>query len=249
VTLEIQVTSAGEPVIAAGPIDLPILSENGDSIVFSADNLPDLAGQSEFLFGGTVTVSTNIYAGGKRLSPNLSIDNTAAGDLEFTIRLSWSTLHAGGVNWNTAAAWQRETSGVLFSLPESSMWTVRLDDQVVGTLYDDPSGLAGAGPASLTTDPINGADGPIEADMTVDLGFLLSPGTASAVVGTMLVTPCQSCLADSNCDGVINLEDLLALLGRWGTSDPLFDLAPDGGDGQVDINDMLELLTLWGPCR
>jgi hypothetical protein len=49
-------------------------------------------------------------------------------------------------------------------------------------------------------------------------------------------------------DGTVNVEDFLALLGAWGSSDPTYDIAPDGGDGIVDIQDFLALLAAWGPC-
>ncbi|MHC5024670.1 MAG: hypothetical protein ACYTGG_12320 [Planctomycetota bacterium] len=62
------------------------------------------------------------------------------------------------------------------------------------------------------------------------------------------VTPLPACASDTNDDGVVNVVDLLALLAAWGGSDPLFDIAPDGGDGVVDILDLLELLADWGPC-
>jgi subtilisin family serine protease len=56
------------------------------------------------------------------------------------------------------------------------------------------------------------------------------------------------CSADFNDDGTVNVEDFLDLLGAWGSSDPAYDIAPDGGDGIVDIRDFLALLAAWGPC-
>jgi subtilisin family serine protease len=56
------------------------------------------------------------------------------------------------------------------------------------------------------------------------------------------------CIADFNDDGTVNVEDFLELLGAWGSSDPAYDIAPDGGDGIVDIQDFLALLAAWGPC-
>jgi hypothetical protein len=34
----------------------------------------------------------------------------------------------------------------------------------------------------------------------------------------------------------------------WGTADPLYDIAPPPGDGIVGIQDFLALLGSWGPC-
>jgi hypothetical protein len=60
----------------------------------------------------------------------------------------------------------------------------------------------------------------------------------------------QPCLADVvGDDGVVDINDLLGLLGAWGTGDPAFDIAPAGApDGFVDIKDLLTLLAAWGPC-
>jgi hypothetical protein len=56
----------------------------------------------------------------------------------------------------------------------------------------------------------------------------------------------EFCEGDTNGDGVVNTEDLLALLGVWGTDPggpPDFD-----GDGNVGTSDLLILLGNWGQC-
>ncbi len=53
--------------------------------------------------------------------------------------------------------------------------------------------------------------------------------------------PCPWDCADG--DGVVGINDLLALLADWGGSQCDFD-----GDGGTDIDDFLELLANWGPC-
>jgi hypothetical protein len=61
------------------------------------------------------------------------------------------------------------------------------------------------------------------------------------------IDPCAADVAGN--DGVIDINDLLALLGAWGTGDPVFDIAPAGApDGVVNIQDLLTLLAAWGPC-
>lgn len=59
-----------------------------------------------------------------------------------------------------------------------------------------------------------------------------------------------SCPGDvaSPADGQVNVTDLLAMLSAWGSSDPQFDIAPEGGDGIVGIQDLLLLLSAWGAC-
>ena len=55
------------------------------------------------------------------------------------------------------------------------------------------------------------------------------------------------CPADINGDHLVNVLDLLALLGAWG---PCGTQCPEdiNGDGVVDVLDLLDLLAAWGPC-
>ncbi len=53
-------------------------------------------------------------------------------------------------------------------------------------------------------------------------------------------------------DGIVDVNDLLLLLGQWDTAGPEGDITGPGigspPDGIVDVNDLLLLLGLWGPC-
>ena len=55
------------------------------------------------------------------------------------------------------------------------------------------------------------------------------------------------CLGDSNLDGKIDIDDLLKLLGYWGTCSDCPDVDLNGDD-KVDIEDLLILLATWGDC-
>ncbi|MCH2146981.1 MAG: hypothetical protein MK073_04105 [Phycisphaerales bacterium] len=55
----------------------------------------------------------------------------------------------------------------------------------------------------------------------------------------------SDCPADVTGDGEVNVNDLLAVIGGWGGSDPVFDI---DGDGVVAVNDILVLIGAWGPC-
>jgi hypothetical protein len=54
------------------------------------------------------------------------------------------------------------------------------------------------------------------------------------------------CPADVNQDGVVDVNDILALVGAWGSSGPLGDI---NDDGTVNIEDLLILIAAWGPCE
>jgi hypothetical protein len=48
-----------------------------------------------------------------------------------------------------------------------------------------------------------------------------------------------------NGDGVVSVNDVLALLAAWGQSGVPEDV---DGDGVVGVTDFLEILANWGPC-
>ena len=50
-------------------------------------------------------------------------------------------------------------------------------------------------------------------------------------------------LGDIQMNGLINIDDLLLIIGSWGTAD--YDL---NGDSVVSIDDLLIVIENWGPC-
>jgi len=55
----------------------------------------------------------------------------------------------------------------------------------------------------------------------------------------------DSCPADcANDDGIVDVEDILALLGQFGTSGS----CDADGSGVIDVGDILELIASYGPC-
>ncbi len=64
--------------------------------------------------------------------------------------------------------------------------------------------------------------------------------------GTLFSEDCESCVGDINLDGVINVDDVLALIAAWGTDDEAADV---NGDGVVDTDDLLAVIGTWGPCE
>jgi len=54
------------------------------------------------------------------------------------------------------------------------------------------------------------------------------------------------CPADITGDAVVNVSDLLALIGEWGACSGCSEDIND--DNVVDVSDLLELISAWGPC-
>jgi hypothetical protein len=63
-------------------------------------------------------------------------------------------------------------------------------------------------------------------------------------VAVAWLLPEGACPCDLDGDGEVGVDDLLIVLGAWGTG-------PGGdctGDGATNVNDLLALLAAWGPC-
>jgi len=88
----------------------------------------------------------------------------------------------------------------------------------------------------------------------VDLSFFLSgpydwnlDGEATDADRLQLLAALAASRADVDGDGIVDITDLLAVLGSWGPCPPAGDCAPDlDCDGIVGIVDLLVLLNLWG---
>lgn len=58
-------------------------------------------------------------------------------------------------------------------------------------------------------------------------------------------SPCDK--GDLNCDGVVDITDLLLVLSHWGQCEDVSDCPADvDGNGIVDISDLMGVLSLWG---
>jgi hypothetical protein len=53
------------------------------------------------------------------------------------------------------------------------------------------------------------------------------------------------CPEDINNDGDVDVNDLVAVIVAWGTSDAAADV---NDDSIVDVNDLVAVITKWGPC-
>ncbi len=55
----------------------------------------------------------------------------------------------------------------------------------------------------------------------------------------------EPCEGDADGNGSVGVDDLLIVIGAWGSSDELADL---DGDGTVGVNDLLIVIANWGEC-
>jgi hypothetical protein len=99
--------------------------------------------------------------------------------------------------------------------------------------------------ATLTSD---GETYTLRIDVTIEDDLLPSnPGVVlTTVTGTLVATApvLASCIGDADGDGVININDLLAVLGEFG-SPPVLD-TDFNDNGIVDIDDLLAVLGTFG---
>jgi hypothetical protein len=90
-----------------------------------------------------------------------------------------------------------------------------------------------------------------------DDGILVICGIGNNVKAYDTPEPVE-CPADiapiPNGDGLVNVDDLLAVINAWGVCPPgapcPADIAPPpSGDGTVGVDDLIAVINAWGPCR
>jgi hypothetical protein len=80
------------------------------------------------------------------------------------------------------------------------------------------------------------------------MGEVIGPDAWNAALVYFEGSGYPACPLDYDGSNQVDVGDLLTMLGAWGSSDPTYDIAPDGGDGIVDLQDLLELLSQFGAC-
>jgi len=81
----------------------------------------------------------------------------------------------------------------------------------------------------------------------LDLSSSYTTGNPAVLIQGKVEVPQCPIPADLNCDGVVNVSDLLILLGDWGAcTEPDACPADLNDDGVVNVSDLLLLLSNWG---
>jgi len=70
-------------------------------------------------------------------------------------------------------------------------------------------------------------------------------GGAVDLNGNLIPDSCE-CLADINGDGVVNVADMLLVIGNWGAG--AGNIADVNFDGTVGVGDLLAVIAAWGNC-
>ena len=82
-----------------------------------------------------------------------------------------------------------------------------------------------------------------------DAGQIAASVTGGGFSGSALLTPVPPRPGDTNCDWLVNVTDLLAVINAWGPAPPQvpFEGSPDLNiDGNVNVQDLLAIITDWG---
>ena len=78
-------------------------------------------------------------------------------------------------------------------------------------------------------------------DVIIAMNFTVEP--KSIQIFPQIPNPIHFCPADITGDGVVNVSDLLTMIGGWGTPD--WDIT---GDGTTNVSDLLALIGAFGTC-
>ncbi len=95
--------------------------------------------------------------------------------------------------------------------------------------------------------------GTVTLSATAGETYLIRIGGHNGATGEAVIDiscdPVDLCIGDLNGDGVVDVSDLLILLGAWGEC-PRGEACPAdlNDDGTVDVSDLLILLGAWGAC-
>ena len=103
----------------------------------------------------------------------------------------------------------------------------------------------------LTAANVNGAFAQVNAPSGMQVVYTATSVTLQAAPGT----PCPADIAPGSGNGIVNVDDLLAVINSWGAcANPNAcpaDVAPFGppqGDDVVNVDDLLAVINAWGPC-
>ncbi|MDG2200846.1 MAG: DUF4397 domain-containing protein [Phycisphaerales bacterium] len=112
--------------------------------------------------------------------------------------------------------------------------------EVPGGIYDLEARVAGTDTVALSVPGVNVTGNRV---FTVVATGLLS-GTPS--LNALALLDAEACRTDVNGDAKTSVDDVLAVLTAWSTTDPWADL---NGSGTVEVMDLMAVIQSFGVCR
>jgi hypothetical protein len=220
-------------------LDLAVTNSDNRSVEIF-ENIAGTFSFSETLFVNPATRPDGVVAAD--LDGDTKADDLAVGVAVFLSGPAGfsgpSAYDTGGTNTSEVAAADLDCDGL------TDLVTSNSDSNNLSLLTNTGAGVfgpatleaAGTTPGDLDTSDFDG-DG--DADIAV-------ANRDSNDVSVLINQTCIPCPADIDGDGVVNVNDFLALLAAWGPNPG--HPADINGDGTVGVNDFLELLAAWGGC-
>jgi hypothetical protein len=231
-----------------------------------------IQGSGQRLFGpqGSLIATSGTYL---HTAPSACFDATAGEVTAFCTRQSSNQgqdgIQANRFHQNGNAMWG--ANGIEVA-PLSDTWSVldlsanQLDGLATVSWYRMNTTMQG----TIQAQALNASGGMPWGSNPIDVGtpVLSRSDLTSTVTGDMLVATwadaregadrvwaqnisadgelgSTACTADINGDGVVGVDDVLVLIGAWGTANTAADV---NGDGLVDTTDLLLVLAGWGEC-
>jgi hypothetical protein len=112
--------------------------------------------------------------------------------------------------------------------------------EVPGGIYDLEARVAGTDTVALSVPGVNVTGNRV---FTVVATGLLS---GSPSLSALPLLDAEACRTDVNGDARTSIDDVLAVLSAWSTSDPWADL---NGSGTVEVMDLMAVIQSFGVCR
>ena len=199
----------------------------------------DASGQSWLTDNSSGSVCNSDVDGGSTILTSPLFDASAP-----SAELSYNRWYNNGSTCNGADP-ENDVFEVEISDDGGSNWT-RLE--VIGPTGPGTSG--GWIPVSFIVSDIPGISNSdsmrlrfIASDLNE--GSVIEAGVDTVLVSAIECNDAPSCTGDTNGDQLVNVEDLLAVIGAWAQSNPICDFDESG---TVDVADLLIVIGAWGSC-
>lgn len=210
---------------------------------------------------GTVAGSITFTSTSQAVQPASLVRNTTG----TVVRPSNPSFSSSSAMQKLAIEWELDPNTGTHQL-DVPVWNLGFDSLQALLNLNSISGVAapfsyvsglvnniGASPATLTFafNTTGLRDGIYEAPIVIHASDENLPGqtfTDLALTVTVLLGEVVPCPADLNNSGAVDVQDLLILLGAWGSCGKGDCPADLNDSGTVDVQDLLILLGSWGVC-